>query len=118
MASLTVTWIGSIILLQEAFEWYKKAAEHNNEDAIKVLMPIFRKALRKRNFYIWKGITIFASWFSAYVYLFLAIAFIGCILAVIWNQERKAAGLMEDDNLDTDLAIRTAIKAFEKMIEN
>ena len=68
---------------QEAFEWYKKSAEHNNEDAIKVLMPLFRKALRKRHFYIWKGITLFASWFSAYVYLFLAIAFIGCILAVI-----------------------------------
>ena len=41
----------------------------------------------------------------------------GCILAVIWNQERKAAGLFEDDNLDTDLAIRTAVKAFEKIIE-
>ena len=68
---------------QKAFEWYKKAAEHNNEDAIKVLMPIFRKALRKRNFYIWKGITIFASWFSAYVYIFLAIVVIGMILSWI-----------------------------------
>ncbi len=68
---------------QEAFEWYKKAAEQNNGDAIKVLMPLFRKALRKKHFYIWKGITIFASWFSAYVYLFLAIVFIGFILAVI-----------------------------------
>ena len=68
---------------QEALEWYKKAAEQNNGDAIKVLMPLFRKALRKRHFYIWKGITIFASWFSAYVYLFIAVAVIGMILSWI-----------------------------------
>ena len=41
----------------------------------------------------------------------------GCILAVIWNQERKAKGLIEEDNLDTGNAIYCAINAIKVLIE-
>ena len=44
----------------------------------------------------------------------------GSIFHVVWNQERKNAGLdnMEVENEDTDLAIRTAIEAMKLIIEN
>ena len=41
----------------------------------------------------------------------------GCILAVIWNQERKAMGLVEDDNLDTSNAIKCSINAIKVLID-
>ena len=75
---------------QEALEWYKKAAKQDNEDAIKILMPLFRKALRKRCFYRWKGITIFASWFSAYVYLF----WVFCVICMIFSWIEKICGMI------------------------
>lgn len=40
----------------------------------------------------------------------------GAVLHVIWNQERKAAGFTEPDDLDTDRAVRTAIRALETVI--
>ncbi len=43
----------------------------------------------------------------------------GAVFHVIWNQERKAAGLDDEalQNEDTDLAIRTAIEALKILIE-
>ena len=43
----------------------------------------------------------------------------GAIFHVVWNQERKAAGLdnVSVQNEDTDLAIRTAIEAIKILIE-
>ena len=40
----------------------------------------------------------------------------GAVLNVLWNQERKAAGFQEPDDLDTDRGIRVAVKALERMI--
>jgi len=40
----------------------------------------------------------------------------GAILLVIWNQEREKAGLSQEENFDTDRAIKVVIKAIEKLI--
>lgn len=39
-----------------------------------------------------------------------------CVLNVIWNQERKAAGYDEPDDLDTERGIRVAIEALKLII--
>ena len=43
----------------------------------------------------------------------------GAIFHVVWNQERKLAGLDDEaiQNEDTDLAIRTAVEALKILIE-
>ncbi len=40
----------------------------------------------------------------------------GTVLNVIWNQERKAAGYGEPDSPDTENAIKTAVRAMERII--
>lgn len=40
----------------------------------------------------------------------------GAIYAVIWNQERENAGLDQKQFMDTDLAVRCAVRAFRNMI--
>lgn len=39
-----------------------------------------------------------------------------CVLNVLWNQERKAAGYYEPDYLDTDRGIRVAVEALKLII--
>ncbi len=40
----------------------------------------------------------------------------GAVLNVLWNQERKAAGYAEPDDLDTQRGIRVAVEALRRMI--
>lgn len=40
----------------------------------------------------------------------------GCVLSVLWNQERKAAGFNEADDLDTDKSVRAAVEAIKLLI--
>lgn len=40
----------------------------------------------------------------------------GAIFAVIWNQEREKAGLDQKEFMDTDLAVRCAVRAFRNVI--
>lgn len=40
----------------------------------------------------------------------------GALFAVIWNQEREKAGLDQKELLDTDLAVRCAVKAIGRLI--
>lgn len=40
----------------------------------------------------------------------------GAVLCCVWNQERKLAGICENDCLDTTKAIKTAISAMSKII--
>ena len=40
----------------------------------------------------------------------------GTVLSVVWNQERKAAGYFEPDDMDTERAIVTAIEALRILI--
>ena len=41
----------------------------------------------------------------------------GAVLLVVWNQERERLGLSNEQVLDTDMAIKVAVKALEKIIE-
>ncbi len=41
----------------------------------------------------------------------------GAVMLCVWNQEREAAGLPNDEVHDTELAIRTAIGAVKRLIE-
>lgn len=40
----------------------------------------------------------------------------GAVLGVLWNQERKAKGFFEEDHLDADRQIRTAVEAVRLLI--
>ena len=40
----------------------------------------------------------------------------GAVFASIWNQEREAAGLPQEQVFDTDLAVRCAVEAFRSII--
>lgn len=40
----------------------------------------------------------------------------GCVLSVLWNQERKKKGLPDPENRDTTAAIRAAVHAIELLI--
>ncbi len=41
----------------------------------------------------------------------------GAVLSAVWNQEREAAGLPQETNLDVDNEIKVAVKAVEKLIK-
>jgi uridine phosphorylase len=41
----------------------------------------------------------------------------GCVLNVVWNQEREANGLDNPHSHDTTLAIKTAVEAVGILIE-
>ena len=38
------------------------------------------------------------------------------ILSVLWNQERKKAGIIEKDCMDSELAIMLAVETIKKLI--
>jgi uridine phosphorylase len=40
----------------------------------------------------------------------------GCVLSVVWNQERKAKGLSNPEVHDTTPAIETAVEAVKVML--
>jgi len=42
----------------------------------------------------------------------------GCVLSVVWNQEREARGLSNPRNHDTSTAIRTAVEAVRLLISD
>ena len=42
----------------------------------------------------------------------------GCVLNVVWNQEREQAGMESPHNHDTSLAIKTAVEAVRILIDN
>jgi len=42
----------------------------------------------------------------------------GCVLNVLWNQEREKAGMSNSQSLDTEDAIKTAVKAVQILLEN
>jgi uridine phosphorylase len=41
----------------------------------------------------------------------------GCVLNVIWNQEREKAGMSNPQSLDTEGAIKTAVEAVRILIK-
>ena len=67
----------------------------------------------------WKRLGVLASEMeTAALYTVAAALGVKCasVLNVIWNQERKAAGFQEPDELDTDRGIRVAMEALRMII--
>lgn len=80
-------------------------------------MPVSHELLTKWD--AWKKLGVLASEMeSATLFVVASTLGVKCgtVLNVIWNQERKAAGYNEPDCLDTDMAIRTAVRALSSII--
>ena len=68
----------------------------------------------------WKRLGVLASEMeSAALFVTAAALGVKCssVFSVVWNQERKAMGLVEEDCHDTDRAIRTAVEALKIIIK-
>lgn len=80
-------------------------------------MPVANSLTERWNAY--KQLGVLASEMeSAALFVVAAARGVACgaIYAVIWNQEREEAGLDQKQFLDTDLAVRCAVRAFRNMI--
>jgi len=81
-------------------------------------MPVSYELLQKWE--AWKKLGVLASEMESAA-LFVAAASLGVkcgsVFSVVWNQERKAQGIYEDDCHDTDRAVRTAIEAIKLIIK-
>ncbi|MBR5382141.1 MAG: uridine phosphorylase, partial [Oscillospiraceae bacterium] len=67
----------------------------------------------------WKRLGVLASEMESAALFTVAAAIdvkCGAVFGAVWNQERKAAGLFEEDCLDTDRQIRVAVEAIRKLI--
>lgn len=81
-------------------------------------MPVSYELLNKWE--AWKKLGVLASEMeSAALYTVASALNVKCatILSVVWNQERKAANLIEEDCHDTDRAIKAAVEAIKILIE-
>ncbi|MBQ7968219.1 MAG: uridine phosphorylase [Clostridia bacterium] len=67
----------------------------------------------------WKKLGVLASEMESAA-LFVAAANLGVrcgsVFSVVWNQERKAQGFIEEDCHDTEMAIKTAVEAIKILI--
>lgn len=80
-------------------------------------MPVSYELLNKWE--AWKRLEVLGSEMeSATLFVVAAVLGVRCasVLSVIWNQERKAAGFNEPDDLDTDRSIRVAIGALRRIL--
>jgi uridine phosphorylase len=81
-------------------------------------MPVSQELLYKWE--AWKRLGVLASEMESAA-LFTAAAALnvrcGAVFHVVWNQERKAAGFTEPDDMDTDKAIQVAINALRGLIK-
>ncbi len=81
-------------------------------------MPVAPELLYKWE--AWKRLGVLASEMESAALFVVANALgvrCGSVFSVVWNQERKAAGLFEPDCMDTDAAIRVAVAAIRRMIQ-
>jgi uridine phosphorylase len=81
-------------------------------------MPVSYELLNKWE--AWKRLGVLASEMESAALFTVASALnvrCGTVLSVVWNQERKAAGLFEPDCMDTESAVVTAIEALKILIE-
>ena len=80
-------------------------------------MPVSYELLNKWE--AWKRLGVLASEMESAALFTVAAALgvrCGAVFGAVWNQERKAAGLFEEDCLDTDRQIRVAVEAIRKLI--
>lgn len=82
-------------------------------------MPVFYELENKWE--SWKRLGVLGSEMESSALFIVASSLgvrCGTVLNVIWNQERKAAGFNEPDDLDTERGIRVAIKAMSTLIQS
>ncbi len=106
--NMGVPWHAGVVQCKDSFY-----GQHSPER-----MPVSYELLEKWE--AWKRLGVLASEMESAA-LFTAAAALGVrcgsVFSVVWNQERKAAGLFEEDCHDTDMAIRVAIDALKILIE-
>ncbi|MBQ2230798.1 MAG: uridine phosphorylase [Oscillospiraceae bacterium] len=106
--ALGYTWHAGVVQCKDSFY-----GQHSPEKS-----PVSFELLAKWE--AWKKLGVLASEMESAALFTVAAALgvrCGTVLSVVWNQERKAAGLFEEDNHDTDMAIKVAIEAIRSMIK-
>ena len=106
--ALGYTWHAGVVQCKDSFY-----GQHSPEKS-----PVSYELLAKWD--AWKKLGVLASEMESAALFTVAAALgvrCGTVLSVVWNQERKAAGLFEEDNHDTDMAIKVAIEAIRSMIK-
>lgn len=81
-------------------------------------MPVSYELLNKWE--AWKRLGVLASEMESAALFTVAAALgarCGSVFSVVWNQERKAKGYVEEDCHDTDKAIRVSVEAMKMLIE-
>jgi uridine phosphorylase len=104
---LNIPWHAGVVQCKDSFY-----GQHSPER-----MPVSEELLYK--WQAWKRLGVLASEMeSAALYTVAAALDVRCatVLSVIWNQERKAAGLFEEDCYDTSSSIKIAVSALRKII--
>ena len=81
-------------------------------------MPVSYELINKWNAWI-KGGALCSEMETSALYTVSSVLGLhaGAVLLVVWNQERERLGLSNEQVLDTDMAIKVAVKALEKIIE-
>lgn len=106
--ALGYTWHAGVVQCKDSFY-----GQHSPEKS-----PVSYELLAKWE--AWKKLGVLASEMESAALFTVAAALgvrCGTVLSVVWNQERKAAGLFEEDNHDTDMAIKVAIEAIRSLIK-
>jgi uridine phosphorylase len=81
-------------------------------------MPVSYELMKKWE--AWKKLGVLASEMESAALFTVAAARkvrCGAVFSVVWNQERKAAGFLEPDNLNTEKAILTSVEAIKLLIQ-
>ena len=107
-ASLHKTWHAGVIQSKDSF--------YGQHDPAR--MPVSRELRQKWE--AWKGLGVLASEMETAALFCCAAALgvrCGACYHVIWNQEREAAGLDQEESLDTSAAIDVAVEAVKRLIK-
>jgi len=105
--NLGVTWHAGVVQCKDSFY-----GQHSPDR-----MPISYELKDKWQAWIKAG-CLASEMESATLYIVAQIlrARAGCVLNVVWNQERAAKGLSNPESHDTEIAIKTAIEAVRLLI--
>ena len=106
--ALGYTWHAGVVQCKDSFY-----GQHSPEKS-----PVSYELLAKWE--AWKKLGVLASEMESAALFTVAAALgvrCGPVLSAVWNQERKAAGLFEEDNHDTGMAIKVAIEAIRSLIK-
>ena len=106
--SIEFPWYAGVVHCKDSFY-----GQHSPER-----MPVAAELLYKWE--AWKRLGVLASEMEAAALFTVAASLSvrsGAVFQTIWNQERKAKGIFEDDDYSTERAIRICIEALKILIE-